>query len=474
MSIQGRSSEKIHVEDYLEAVLDNFHDGIYITDREANTVYLNHSYELISGLRKSEMIGKNMKDLVETGVVSMSGTLSVLQSGEAVTSEQIFRTGKRAVITSTPVFEGEDHTNIVMVVTLVREITEIYSIRKELQRKEQQNRQYMLELERMHRELDGNVELVAVSETSRRLVEFADKMAPVDMPVLLWGEKGSGKCRMAKYIHAHSKRSEAAFLRVDFTAVPKGDLETYLFGAPGNAEHEPQIGLLESADGGTLYIEELADMPEDIQGDLLSLLRDGCCVMKEGYLQKLNIRMIAGSRYSIPQLEQMSNINRQLLQHFALFSVEVLPLRERSEDIIPLIGFFLNQYNYKTDQNKRFDRESYQCLSEYPWPGNIQELRNLVQRAAIVSAGDVISVQDLFLHDQVEKAEQRKETYTYPEQTDLKMEVAKFEAGYLEHAFQRYGNIREAASSLGMDSSTFVRKRQKYEQLGLMENEKKK
>lgn len=474
MSIQGRNSEKIHVEDYLEAVLDNFHDGIYITDREANTVYLNHSYELISGLRKSEMIGKNMKDLVETGVVSMSGTLSVLQSGEPVTSEQIFRTGKRAVITSTPVFEGEDHTNIVMVVTLVREITEIYSIRKELQRKEHQNRQYMLELERMRRELDGDVELVAVSETSRRLVEFADKMAPVDMPVLLWGEKGSGKCRMAKYIHAHSKRSEAAFLRVDFTAVPKGDLETYLFGAPGNAEHEPQIGLLESADGGTLYIEELADMPEGIQGDLLALLRDGCCAMKEGYLQKLNIRMIAGSRYSIPQLEQMSNINRQLLQHFALFSVEVLPLRERSEDIIPLIDFFLNQYNYKTDQNKHFDRESYQCLSEYPWPGNIQELRNLVQRAAIVSAGDVISVQDLFLHDQVEKAEQRKETYIYPEQTDLKMEVAKFEAGYLEHAFQRYGNIREAASSLGMDSSTFVRKRQKYEQLGLMKNEKKK
>lgn len=474
MSIQGRNSEKIHVEDYLEAVLDNFHDGIYITDREANTVYLNHSYELISGLRKSEMIGKNMKDLVETGVVSMSGTLSVLQSGEPVTSEQIFRTGKRAVITSTPVFEGEDHTNIVMVVTLVREITEIYSIRKELQRKEQQNRQYMLELERMRRELDGDVELVAVSETSRRLVEFADKMAPVDMPVLLWGEKGSGKCRMAKYIHAHSKRSEAAFLRVDFTAVPKGDLDTYLFGTPGNAEHEPQIGLLESADGGTLYIEELADMPEDIQGDLLALLRDGCCAMKEGYLQKLNIRIIAGSRYSIPQLEQMYNINRQLLQHFALFSAEVLPLRERSEDIIPLIDFFLNQYNYKTDQDKHFDRESYQCLSEYPWPGNIQELRNLVQRAAIVSTGNVISVQDLFLHDQVEKAEQRKETYIYPEQTDLKMEVAKFEAGYLEHAFQRYGNIREAASSLGMDSSTFVRKRQKYEQLGLMKNEKKK
>ena len=206
MSIKGKKSENFHVEDYLEAVLDNFHDGIYITDCEANTVYLNHSYELISGLRKSEMIGKNMKDLVEAGVISMSGTLAVLESGEPVTSEQIFRTGKRAVITSTPVFDGEDHTNLVMVVTLVREITEIYSIRKELQRKEQQNRQYMQELERMRRELDGDVELVAVAEASSKLLGFADKMAMVDMPVLLWGEKGSGKCRMAKYIHARENR----------------------------------------------------------------------------------------------------------------------------------------------------------------------------------------------------------------------------------------------------------------------------
>ena len=340
MNLQEKDSGNLQVEDYLEAILDNFHDGIYITDREANTVYLNHSYELISGLRKSEMIGKNMKDLVEAGVVSMSGTLSVLQSGEPVTSEQIFRTGKRAVITSTPVFDGDDKKNLVMVVTLVREITEIYSIRKELQRKEQQNRQYMQELERMRKELDGDVELVAVAEPSRKLLEFARKMAQVDLPVLLYGENGCGKFRLAKYIHAHSDRTEAAFLRLNFSAVPKNDLETYLFGTQGNAEHEPQIGLLESAEGGTLYIEELAEIPEDIQGDLLTVLRDGCCVMKEGYLQKLNIRMIAGSKYSVQQLEQMTSVNNLLLQQFSLFSMEVLPLRERREDIIPLLDFF--------------------------------------------------------------------------------------------------------------------------------------
>lgn len=194
--------------------------------------------------------------------------------------------------------------------------------------------------------------------------------------------------------------------------------------------------------------------------------------MKEGYLQKLNIRMIAGSKYSVQQLEQMASVNNLLLQQFSLFSMEVLPLRERREDIIPLLDFFLNQYNYKTGQNKQFDRESYQCLNDYPWPGNIQELKNLVQRAAIISTGDVIRAQDLFMHDRLEKVEEKQESYQ--DQVDLKMEVARFEAGYLDHAFSRFGNIREAAASLGMDSSTFVRKRQKYEQLGLMKSQKKK
>ena len=177
MDLDKLDPRNTFVKDYLGIILENFDDGIYITDQEANTVYLNHSYELISGLRKSEMIGKNMKALVEDGVVSMSGSLLVLDTGEPVTSEQIFRTGKRAIITSTPVFEDEEKSNLIMVVTIVREITEIYSIRKELQRKEMQNRQYRLELERLQNELNGNVEFVAEDPQSMRLLEMAGKVA---------------------------------------------------------------------------------------------------------------------------------------------------------------------------------------------------------------------------------------------------------------------------------------------------------
>ena len=132
----------LYKSDYLEDILEHFHDGIYITDNEANTIYINHSYERISGLTVSDMMGMNMRDLVEQGVISMSGTLEVLQTREEVTMEQTFRTGRRAIITSTPIFnyhfqqkdgaEAETDDQIIMVVTIVRDITELISARKEM------------------------------------------------------------------------------------------------------------------------------------------------------------------------------------------------------------------------------------------------------------------------------------------------------------------------------------------------------
>ena len=130
--------------DYAEMVFDHFDDGIYITDEKAVTIYLNRSYEQISGLTHAEMIGRNMQELVDEGVISISGTLAVLRSGDSVTIEQSFRTGKRAIITSMPIldkYSGEDE--IVMVLTVVRETTEYYRIKKELHRSQQQNRSYV-------------------------------------------------------------------------------------------------------------------------------------------------------------------------------------------------------------------------------------------------------------------------------------------------------------------------------------------
>lgn len=476
------------VQDYLEVILDNFRDGIYIADKEANTVYLNHSYELISGLPKSEVLGKNMRDLVERGVISQSGTLEVLETGKSITIEQSFRTGKRAVITSTPIYDEHGSTpDIIMVVTTVRETTEVYSIRRELRRKEQQNRQYLAELEQIRREMDGDVELVATDSKTVDLMRLLERISLLDSPVLLHGKNGVGKESYAGFVHRHSRRAGCAFMRINFSVIPEEEMQSYLFGSQDEREDSYQMGILESAEGGTIYIEELADVPAMVQGQLLSVIKDGSCVLGDGRVHHLDVRVLAGSRYPLEKLKAESAVTPEIIDAFSVFSLEIPALRERKDDIIPLLNFYLNQYNYKTGEKKSFSRESYAHLVAYAWPGNVRELRNLVERAAIVSPSDEIEVPDLMIEEsknvktqqvagnaaQEEHQEQRY-AHKLTGKLDLKLEVAKVEADYMDQAFQQCGNIREASGMLGMDASTFVRKRKRYEQLGLMENPKRK
>lgn len=472
MSKNQQRISSLLVQDYLETILENFHDGIYITDSEANTVYLNHSYELISGLLKSEMLGKNMRELQERGVISKSGTLVVLESGETFTAEQSFRTGKRAIITSTPIYEEDtDKKNIIMVVTIVREITEIYSIRKELRRKELQNRKYLQEVERIRNEMNGNMDIVAVDKKSISLMRIIERVAMVDNPILLSGESGVGKEKLADFIHKHSERSECAFIRINFSIIPTGDLQGYLMGNMDDKSGEYKMGILESAERGTVYIEEIMDLPEEFQGTFLELLKEGVCVMGDGNLHRLNIRIVAGSKYTLEELKNWNYINREILDIFSLFPLEIAPLRERKDDIIPLLNFYLNQYNRKTGENKKFDRISYKKLLEYHWPGNVRELKNLVQRSAIISTEEMINPQDLFIEENIEYVSKEQEELL--EKCDLKEEVAKLEAGYIEVAFKKYQNVRDAAESLGLETSTFVRKRLRYEKMGLMKKQKR-
>lgn len=476
------------VQDYLEVILDNFRDGIYIADKEANTVYLNHSYELISGLPKSEVLGKNMRDLVERGVISQSGTLEVLETGKSITIEQSFRTGKRAVITSTPIYDEHGTTpDIIMVVTTVRETTEVYSIRRELRRKEQQNRQYLAELEQIRREMDGDVELVATDSKTVDLMRLLERISLLDSPVLLYGENGVGKESYAGFVHRHSRRAGCAFMRINFSVIPEEEMQSYLFGSQDERDDAYQMGILESAEGGTIYIEELADVPAMVQGQLLSVIKDGSCVLGDGRVHHLDVRVLAGSRYPLEKLKEESTVTSEIMDAFSVFSLEIPALRERKDDIIPLLNFYLNQYNYKTGEKKSFSRESYAHLVAYAWPGNVRELRNLVERAAIVSPSNEIGVPDLMIEesgnaktqqlDSCNTQEQQQEqgyVHRLTEKVDLKLEVAKVEADYMDQAFWQCGNIREASEMLGMDASTFVRKRKRYEQLGLMENPKRK
>ncbi len=333
-------------QDYIDAIPEHSQDGIYITDNEANTVYLNHSYERISGLRRSEMIGRNMRDLVVDGVISSSGTLSVLETGESLTIEQSFKTGKPAIITSSPIYaDQETEEHVMMVMTIVREITEIYQTRKELQRMTALNRQYVNEIQRLNDELSGNIKYVAADASSLKLRRVAERVAMLDSPLLISGEAGTGKVKLAQYIHGHSKRKAYPFMRVDWAIVDQKDPVKSLFGHENALTGDYDMGILENAEGGTVYIDQIENMPEAVIDRILSLLRTGACIMGDGVLRKLNVRLIMGSQYTYGELQHKKRVDAEILKCLAMFPLEILPLRSRQADIVPLLDFFLNQYN---------------------------------------------------------------------------------------------------------------------------------
>ena len=457
--------------DYFNTIFDNFIDGIYITDHTAKTIYLNHSYELITGLTKSRMLGQNMADLVEDNVISLSGTLHVLKDKKTFTAEQRFCTGRRCVIRSFPIFMEND-SQLLFVVTTVREITEIYNIKKELHRQERINQKYSKELRELRKELDGDVDLVALDSRMVSMLHFTERVAMVDSPVLLLGEPGAGKERLARFIHEHSSREKNIFQRITFSTLPKDHYLEYLFGRDNAKNADMHIGILDTANGGTVYIDELMDIPMVFQGQMLSLLSGEPCITGDGSSRKLNLRLIAGTRHTMEELRGSPKINPELLDYFSLFPITVPPLREHKDDIVPLLKFYLRRYNQKTGESKVFGRDCYEKLLSYSWPGNVQELCSVVQRAAIISEEDIIGVEDLSVDGNIEYVNEKLDEL--PEKVNLKEEVEKLEADYMSRAFEKYKNTRDAAKSLSMDNSTFVRKRKRYEECGLMKTRMKK
>lgn len=450
--------------DLAEVVLESSHDGIYITDGQANTLLINKSYENISGLSRQDMLGKNMRDLVMDGIISASGTLQVLASREPVTMEQTFKTNKRAVITSAPVFN--DRGEIVLVVTNVRDITELHLVKKELQKKESLNRKYYKELESIRQELVGGEDIVAVDKTMMSILRLAKKVSAIKNPVLLTGDSGTGKKRLAKFIHASSDRRKEPFLVCDLGTIPPEHMERELLGLGD------QTSLLELADGGTLYIGDIQLLPMNAQSRLSRFLNDGVLEPTDSSaLKKLDVRIIASSGVKSDHLLTDHLLRENLYYILSVFVIELPPLRERREDILPLTELFLKEFNQQFATDKKFDQEARDRLTLYDWPGNVQELRNLVQRAVIISEGSVIGPDDLFINATV--AAVKAQFDELPETINLKEVLERIELGYMNKAFERYGNTRAAAKSLGMDASTFVRKRQKHIQAGLLQNSSK-
>ena len=386
----------------LMAVLESSFDGIFITDGQATPLWCNHSYEIISGLTAADVLGIPMAQLVATGVISHSSTLKALNQGQAVTLEQTFTTGKQAVVTSTPIYDQDD--KVCLVVTNVRDISELTALQETLDQQRRLSAKYRQEMSVIRAQLMTTPQLVAEDPATLNLLRIVSRAAQLDTVVLIQGETGTGKEVVARALHRRSGRT-GEFVAINCGALPRDLLATELFGYEGGAftgaRETGAVGKFEFADGGTLFLDEIGEMPVDMQVSLLRVLQEQSVTkLGSNTAKTLDVRVIAATNQNIERLISEKKFRSDLYYRLSLVEIRLPQLRRRSADIPPLVDYFNGQLSSVLEVPcTPFPAETIEALQAYSWPGNVRELRNIVERCLIMQGqGANVTVDSLPPH----------------------------------------------------------------------------
>ena len=255
-------------------------------------------------------------------------------------------------------------------------------------------------------------EIVGTSPALRAVLSRVSKVAPTDSTVLITGETGTGKELIARAIHKRSQRPPAPFVSVNCAAIPRDLIASELFGHEKGAftgAVQRRIGRFELAEGGTIFLDEIGELPTETQIALLRVLqeREFERVGGTGSI-RTNVRVIAATNRDLQAAIASNTFRGDLFYRLNVFPIEVPPLRERREDIPLLVAYFIDRYARKAGKRIRsLTKQSLESLQSYPWPGNIRELQNIIERSVIVCDTDNFSVDESWLSQKLLEANRR-------------------------------------------------------------------
>ena len=324
------------------------------------------------------------------------------------------------------------------------------------------------EVVRLHKEIQGRYgfsQMVAKSDPMMRVVELVERVSDNPSNILITGESGTGKELVGRLIHYNGPRREKAFVPINCAAIPESLLESELFGHQKGAFTDAKIakkGLFLEADGGTLFLDEVAEMAPLIQVKVLRAVEDReIRPLGETKAHKVDARIISTSNEDLRFLVKQGSFREDLYFRLNVIEIKLPPLRERREDIPPLINFFIGKYNGQLRRRiSGISPSAMKALTEYPWPGNVRELENAIEHAVSLSRGNVITGDDLpsFLGER----DDTRDLLTRA--TEKRYTVADLEREYIIAVLQQTGgNKSRAAQILGMDRKTLYRKLQEYQ-----------
>ncbi len=449
-------------------ILEGSFDGILVTDVEGKVLFVNKSYERVAEIKREEIMGKYMRELINPVWMPESVAHVVAREKKAVSIRQVTKSGNHIMVTGTPIF-GPDGS-IDRIVINARDITEIYNLTEELQRAKETEKLY---INRISPSLvgtdDSNQEVLASSEEMKAALMLAEKVANFQVTVLITGESGVGKEEVAKLIHNKSLRKDKPFVVINCSAIPDTLLESELFGyekgAFTGAMQSGKEGLLETAEGGTVFLDEIGDMPLDFQVKLLRFL-ESKEVRRVGAVDSkiVDVRVITATNRDLEAQVREGTFREDLYYRLNVVQIKVPPLRKRVDDILPLAALFLTRYNKKYDQQKQLTYDLVKELEDYSWPGNVRQLKNVMENLVITSDTDYLQVSDLPWKEGWRKNEVQKTIDALAQNNIIGLNdaVEALEKQMLTKAKRDYGSSRKIAEKLNVNQSTIVRKLHKY------------
>ncbi|MGG0208144.1 sigma-54 interaction domain-containing protein [Bacillus mycoides] len=445
-------AEKERVLMDLQDVFEYAFDEIFVTDDKGIVVRVNSMCERHYQLSAKELVGKHVKELQKEGIFYPSATLEVIEKKRPVELVQTTKSGEYLHVRTRPVFDDEG--NLRRVISYSRDLTELYQLRQKVEEMDNQLKTYKKEL----RETYEHEGLIFKSIAMQKIIETIKKVSVVDSTVLALGETGVGKSRLVRHLHEVSHRKNESFYEINCAALPTNLIESELFGYSGGsftgANREGKKGLLESAHKGTLFLDEIGEMPLEIQAKLLQVLQEKTFRPIGGReLKKVDVRIVAATNRDLSTMVKQGTFRKDLYYRLNVIPISIPPLRERTEDILPLIYHYLQHFNKKYGRDVKLAPSTLQMFVGYPWEGNNREIENVIERI-VITADDFVTVEDLPLSMQEATVEQSGQS--------LYRMLEEVERNIILKAYKTYGSSYKVAEFLQISQSAATRKIKKF------------
>ncbi|GAA3661519.1 sigma-54 interaction domain-containing protein [Asaccharospora irregularis] len=385
--------------DFYKKISEASHDEICVSDNKGTIIYCNKSFEQNYGIKRKDIIGKNVSFLMDSGYATKSPIPEVIKTKCKVSLEQDTLAGKKLIITATPTFDSSG--NLEYVVENCRDITELNNIKNTLEDTKKQVKRYKSEVETLYRTTLKIEDTVIMNGSAMKpIIDIVKNVSKTNVSILILGESGTGKSSLARHIHYNSKRSNGPFITINCNTISPHLLESELFGytsgAFTGANSKGKVGLIELADGGTLFLDEIGDIPKDLQAKFLQLIQDKTFIpvgsLKE---KKVDIRIISATNVNLLDKVNSRAFREDLYYRLNVIELNLPPLRDRKENLVELIKYYFKRYCINFNEHKTLSKEAIDVISKYKFPGNIRELQNIIQNIILTCNNNYIDVDSL-------------------------------------------------------------------------------